>query len=570
MGHAQGMSMLYLEARCISVVRAAGSQGVQNGSISCVALVLAVPGRDARDPGRERDRRLARSRGRVRKRRDRLAFRDPQDGEADGAVPPGHRLRHVGLLGHAAARQHLRRRQLRRRRHRRVAHDPARLAGGRRDRAGRRGRGAARPASARRGRCRRCSTSSGCPPVTDAEVEAATTRLRRRATCPTATAPPTWRRPTPRSSAASRGSTSPSRSTGAASTTSPRRSSPCSASASSADYLQTSAVIDAGRPRPLRRQRPERLPRARHRLPPRRRALGAAAGASARGRRVAARHGGRGRGGDRRRRRRRARPRAPTRPRSWSRSGRPSRTRSARRSTGSPTATCSRRCWTGSRRRVATPRLVRVRRVADVAFIAHDGACLSGSGVALGIQSKGTAVIHRADLQPLDNLELFGMSPLYSLESYRAMGRNAAGYALGQACRPGADRARQLRPREADRPHDAAARARDARGRRAARRPSSSTLARPRDGACGRTTSRRGGAAAHSKALRAGAAPAAPARPRPPRGRGARAARRSPRRSTSACSVVIRMPPRFWSFAAEIPQSRSGGPRSSRRAAARR
>ena len=44
MGHAQGMSMLYLEARCISVVRAAGSQGVQNGSISCVALVLSLPG----------------------------------------------------------------------------------------------------------------------------------------------------------------------------------------------------------------------------------------------------------------------------------------------------------------------------------------------------------------------------------------------------------------------------------------------------------------------------------------------------------------------------------------------
>ena len=82
------------------------------------------------------------------------------------------------------------------------------------------------------------------------------------------------------------------------------------------------------------------------------------------------------------------------------------------------------------------PRIVRVRRVADVAFIAHDGARLSGSGVALGIQSKGTAVIHRADLQPLDNLELFGMSPLYSLESYRAMGRNAAGYALGNRVGP--------------------------------------------------------------------------------------------------------------------------------------
>jgi propanediol dehydratase large subunit len=82
------------------------------------------------------------------------------------------------------------------------------------------------------------------------------------------------------------------------------------------------------------------------------------------------------------------------------------------------------------------PRLVRVRRVADVAFIGHEGAGLSGSGVAVGIQSKGTAVIHRADLQPLDNLELFGMSPLYSLTSYRAIGLNAAGYALGRRVGP--------------------------------------------------------------------------------------------------------------------------------------
>jgi propanediol dehydratase large subunit len=82
------------------------------------------------------------------------------------------------------------------------------------------------------------------------------------------------------------------------------------------------------------------------------------------------------------------------------------------------------------------PRLVRVPGVADVAFIGHAGARLSGSGVALGLQSKGTAVIHRAELEPLDNLELFGMSPLYSLESYRAMGLNAAGYALGQRVGP--------------------------------------------------------------------------------------------------------------------------------------
>jgi propanediol dehydratase large subunit len=90
----------------------------------------------------------------------------------------------------------------------------------------------------------------------------------------------------------------------------------------------------------------------------------------------------------------------------------------------------------GIREGGGSPRVVRVRRNADVAFIAHDGALLSGSGVSIGLQSKGTAVIHRADLQPLDNLELFGMSPLYTLESYRAMGRNAAGYALGRRVGP--------------------------------------------------------------------------------------------------------------------------------------
>jgi propanediol dehydratase large subunit len=90
----------------------------------------------------------------------------------------------------------------------------------------------------------------------------------------------------------------------------------------------------------------------------------------------------------------------------------------------------------GIREGGAQPRLVRVRRSSDVAFIGHDGARLSGSGVAVGLQSKGTAVIHRADLQPLDNLELFGMAPLLTLDSYRAIGRNAAGYALGRAVGP--------------------------------------------------------------------------------------------------------------------------------------
>jgi propanediol dehydratase large subunit len=90
----------------------------------------------------------------------------------------------------------------------------------------------------------------------------------------------------------------------------------------------------------------------------------------------------------------------------------------------------------GVRAEGGEPRLVRVRRVSDVAFIGHDGARLSGSGVAIGLQSKGTALIHRRDLEPLDNLELFGMAPVLTLESYRAIGRNAAGYALSRQVKP--------------------------------------------------------------------------------------------------------------------------------------
>jgi propanediol dehydratase large subunit len=103
---------------------------------------------------------------------------------------------------------------------------------------------------------------------------------------------------------------------------------------------------------------------------------------------------------------------------------------------GLPHADVLRAVADGVREGGGAPRLVRVRRVSDVAFIGHDGAKLAGSGVAIGLQSKGTAVIHRADLEPLDNLELFGMSPLYSLDSYRAMGRNAAAYASGDAVGP--------------------------------------------------------------------------------------------------------------------------------------
>lgn len=79
------------------------------------------------------------------------------------------------------------------------------------------------------------------------------------------------------------------------------------------------------------------------------------------------------------------------------------------------------------------PRFVRFRDISDVSFIAQRAAKLSGSGIGIGIQSKGTTVIHQKDLFPLTNLELFPQAPLITLEIYRHIGKNAARYAKGQS-----------------------------------------------------------------------------------------------------------------------------------------
>lgn len=78
------------------------------------------------------------------------------------------------------------------------------------------------------------------------------------------------------------------------------------------------------------------------------------------------------------------------------------------------------------------PRFIRNYQTADVAFLAHSAAKLSGSGVGIGILSRGTAVIHQKDLAPLQNLELFPQAPLIDTETFRAMGKNAAKYAKGE------------------------------------------------------------------------------------------------------------------------------------------
>ena len=77
-------------------------------------------------------------------------------------------------------------------------------------------------------------------------------------------------------------------------------------------------------------------------------------------------------------------------------------------------------------------RVVRMLHTADTSFLGLGAAHLAGSGVGIGIQAKGTAVIHQKDRLPHNNLELFSNSPITRLEHYRRMGANAAAYAHGK------------------------------------------------------------------------------------------------------------------------------------------
>lgn len=78
-------------------------------------------------------------------------------------------------------------------------------------------------------------------------------------------------------------------------------------------------------------------------------------------------------------------------------------------------------------------RLVRIRSTIDVGLIGLTAAKLSGSGIGIGLQGKGTALIHRRDLAPLANLELFSVAPLLDADMYRQLGKNAARHAKGMA-----------------------------------------------------------------------------------------------------------------------------------------
>ena len=137
---------------------------------------------------------------------------------------------------------------------------------------------------------------------------------------------------------------------------------------------------------------------------------------------------------------------------------------------GLPVGEALRQISAGLEEEGCTCRVVRVPGTIDLGLIGRTAARLAGSGIAVGLQGKGTALIHRRDLAPLLNLELYSMAPLITAEMYRAMGTNAGRHAKGgvpiatrnpyteeaitaryhaeavalvdierQACRPGAD-----------------------------------------------------------------------------------------------------------------------------------
>lgn len=76
-------------------------------------------------------------------------------------------------------------------------------------------------------------------------------------------------------------------------------------------------------------------------------------------------------------------------------------------------------------------RIVRINDTIDLGMIGLGAARMSGSGVSIGLQAKGTALIHRRELAPLANLDLYSVAPSVTAELYRLMGINAGRYAKG-------------------------------------------------------------------------------------------------------------------------------------------
>src|SRR6202043_2732020 len=76
-------------------------------------------------------------------------------------------------------------------------------------------------------------------------------------------------------------------------------------------------------------------------------------------------------------------------------------------------------------------RVVRFNDSVDLGRIGLAAARLAGSGIGIGLQGKGIALIHRRDLSPLGHLELYSVAPPVTPALYRLRGGNAPRHAKG-------------------------------------------------------------------------------------------------------------------------------------------
>ena len=96
-----------------------------------------------------------------------------------------------------------------------------------------------------------------------------------------------------------------------------------------------------------------------------------------------------------------------------------------------PWRTCSGRCWPAWRRKAASAGWCGSTTPSTSVGSAWPPRGCPGRASAIGLQGKGTALIHRRDLAPLANLELYSVAPSVTLELYRLLGANAARHAKG-------------------------------------------------------------------------------------------------------------------------------------------
>ena len=114
-------------------------------------------------------------------------------------------------------------------------------------------------------------------------------------------------------------------------------------------------------------------------------------------------------------------------------------------------------------------RVVRVEDTIDLGLIGLTAARLSGSGVGIGLQGKGTALIHRRDLPPLANLELYSVAPSVDAGAVPPARRQRRPARQGRDARAGAQPV-QRRGHRGEVPHQGRGAGRDRAQLRARRR----------------------------------------------------------------------------------------------------